>query len=408
MRRTFVVPRFLPLLTALGLLVDVAPAAAQRQPGGPACSQPLADPITIVNVPGGSANPTLSRDGCWLFVMVNRPNAEGGPGVVVLRRSDQTFAPVRTVAAPYSSPMSGMLLTNDQNLLVVAAAGSLTFIDVEKATTGDTEAVLGHMRGLPGAFKLTITPDDKHLFIPQYGPGRVAMLDLERARASRFAADSLVAGVIPTGRSPITAVVSRDGRHVYSTNLVAPDVLAGPPTCIDGKQREGGIQIIDVAKAKADPESATLGWAFPAGCGPNAMTLSPDGSRLSNTAGNNIIQNPDATGMALVVFDATPVRDGKLPTRIGAVPVPKGPIGVVDTGSRIIIGFQRQGESYPELLVVDPSKVAAGAEAIVGTIPYRSGGLSLSADGRTLIAANLTGDVALIDLDRVTVRPAAR
>lgn len=402
------VPRLLPVVLAvLALLAGAAPAAAQRQAGGSPCSQPLADPITIVNVPGGAVNPTLS-DGCWLFVMVNRPPAEGGPGVAVLRRSDETFTPVRTVPAPYSAPASGMLLTNDQRLLVVAAAGSLTFIDVEKATTGDANAVLGQMQGLPGGFKLTVTPDDRYLFVPQYGPSRVSMIDLARARASGFAADTLVASAIPTGRNPITALVSPDGRHVYATNLVAPDVLAGPLTCIDGKQREGGIQIIDVSKAQADPGSATLGWAFPAGCGPNAMTLSPDGARLSNTAGNNVIQNPDATGMALVVFDTTPVRDGKPPTRIGAIPVPKGPIGVVDTGSRIVIGFQRQGESYPELLVVDPSKVAAGAEAIVGTIPYRSGGLGLSADGRTLIAANLTGDVAFIDLDRVTLQPAAR
>jgi len=233
----------LVLIGALALPAGVAPAAAQRQPGGPACSQPLADPITIVNVPGGSANPTLSRDGCWLFVMVNRPPADGGAGVAVLRRSDRRFTPVRTVRAPFSNPMNGMLLTNDQELLVVAAAGSLTFIDVEKATTGDTDPVLGQMQGLPGAFRLTVTPDDTHLFVPQFGPARVAILDLARARASRFAADSLVAGVIPTGRSPITAVVSPDGRHVYSTNLVAPDVLAGPLTCIDGKQREGGIQI---------------------------------------------------------------------------------------------------------------------------------------------------------------------
>jgi hypothetical protein len=194
---------------------------------------------------------------------------------------------------------------------------------------------------------------------------------------------------------------------VYSTNLVAPDVVAGPLTCLDGKQREGGIQIIDVSKAKADPGSATLGWAFPAGCGPNAMTLSPDGARLSNTAANNIV-DPTDTRNVLVVFDTKPVRDGKLPTRVGVVPIPKGPISVADTGSRIVLGFQPEGQTQSPLLVIDAAKVGSGAAAIIGTLPFAGGYVNLAADGRTLVAANLKGDVALIDLDRVTLQPAAR
>jgi DNA-binding beta-propeller fold protein YncE len=295
-----------------------------------------------------------------------------------------------------------MTQTHDRKVLIVAAANSLTFIDVERATSGHADPVVGRTRGIQGAFKISVSPDDKYLFVPQIGPGRVAVFDLERARRSNFSTDALVPSLVPTGQSPITTLASPDGRYLFSTNNVAPDVVGGPLTCFNGTQREGGLQVIDVQKALTDAATATIGWAYPAGCGPNAMALSPDGTRLSNTAADNIF-NTGATPNFLAVFDATPVREGKPPKRLGSVPISKGPVSLVDTGTRIIVGFQRQGESYPDLMVIDPSKVAAGSDAIVGTIRYAGGGLSLTADRRTLIVGSSTG-IAFIDWERVTVR----
>jgi hypothetical protein len=289
-------------LAAMMLAAAVASAAAQTVPSAALCAQPLPDPITRVDA-GGTANPVLSRDGCWLFVMAG-PQVEGGPGVVVLRRDGATFTKVQIVPAPFIPAASGMVLTNDQQLLIVSVANALTFIDVEKATTGAADAVLGQTP-IGGAFRIAISPDDTMLFVAQFAAGRVAVFDLDRARRSGFSAESLTPVSVPTGQNPITVAVAPDGRHLYATNLVAPDVLAGPLACIDGKQREGGLQVIDVRRVKADASTATVGWAFPAGCGPNAMTLSPDGSRLSNTAANDIF-DPGATGNVLVVFDTTP------------------------------------------------------------------------------------------------------
>lgn len=388
------------------MLLAVLSAAAQAPPPAASCTQPLAEPITVVDAAGGG-NPVMSKDGCWLFVMANRP-AEGGTGVMVFRRSGGTFTRVRMVPAPFTNPVSGMVLTNDQKLLIVAAANSLTFIDVAKAASGEGDAVLGRAAGLPGAFRIAVSKDDTSLFVPQINAARVSVFDLERARQANFAPESLVPAVVPTGQSPITALVSPDGRYVYQTNLVAPDVLAGPLTCINGKQREGGIQVIDVQKARTDAATATVGWAFPAGCGPNAMTLSPDGTRLSNTSANNIF-DPKATGNVLVVFDTRPLREGKLPVRTATVPVPKGPIAIVDTGSRIILGFQPEGQTQADLVVIDPAKVQSGAGAVIGTLPFAAGNLALAPDGRTLIAAgSLEHGVALIDLERVAIQPAAR
>ena len=393
-------------LTWMLLLAHGKFATAQElAPSG--CRQPLAEPITIVDT-GGGANPVMSKDGCWLFVMANRPPADGGTGVLVFRRTGSTFVKRRTVTTPFSSPVSSLVLTNDQKLLIVAAANSLTFVDVEKATSADADAVVGRVASVGGAFRMAVTSDDRLLFVPQFGPGRVAVFDLDRARRSGFSSESLVPAVVPTGQNPITAVAAPDGRHVYTTNLVAPDVLAGSLTCIDGKQREGGLQVIDVQKAKSDASTATVGWAFPAGCGPNAMALSPDGTRLSNTAANNIF-DPNATGNVVVMFDTRPLREGKLPTRIGSVPVPKGPIALVDTGTRILVGFQPEGQTQADLIVIDPSKAASGPGAVIGTISHAAGNLTLAPDGHTVIAAgSLKGGIALIDLDRVVVRPIAR
>jgi hypothetical protein len=370
------------------------------------CTQPFPDPITIVDAsagPGSSSNPTLSRDGCWLFVMAGP--AARGPGVHVLRRTRQTYAHVRTIATPFSSPVSGMTQTHDRQLLIVGAANWLTFIDIERATSGHADPVVGRASGFQGAFKISVSPDDKYLFVPQFVPGRVAVFDLERARKSGFSTDAVVPSLVPTGQRPITTLASPDGRYVYSTNLVAPDVVGGPLTCLNATQREGGIQVIDVQRAVTDAATATIGWAYPAGCGVNAMTMSPDGTRLSNTAADDIY-NTGATLNFLTVFDATPVREGKPPRRLGSVPISKGPISVVDTGTRIIVGFQQQGDSFPDLMVIDPTKVAAGRDAIIGTIPYPAGGLGLSADKRTLMAGSSKG-IAFIDLERVTLRAPA-
>jgi hypothetical protein len=131
------------------------------------------------------------------------------------------------------------------------------------------------------------------------------------------------------------------------------------------------------------------------------MALSPDGSRLSITGVRDIFF-PGATKNVLIVFDMIPLGEGKLPIRIGAVPVGEElPISVVDAGRRIVVAFQAEGQapaqpSQANLLVIDATRIADGAAAVIGTITHGAGHLTLASDRRTLIAgASLKGGLSL-------------
>jgi hypothetical protein len=113
-----------------------------------------------------------------------------------------------------------------------------------------------------------VSNDDKWLFAPQFNTAQLAILDLERARRSNYSPESLAFRQIQTGQNPITPLLTPNGRYVLTTNLYAPAALGGPLICVSGKQRQGGIQVIDVQKAAVDAASATLGWAFPPDAAP--------------------------------------------------------------------------------------------------------------------------------------------
>jgi hypothetical protein len=195
---------------------------------------------------------------------------------------------------------------------------------------------------------------------------------------------------------------------VYSTILFAPDILSPEKKCFQGQQPQGAIQVVDVQRAKTDPATATVGWTFPAGCGANAIAVSPDGRRVSNAAADAIFE-AEALPSELHVYDTTAVGAGTPPARIARIGLSRGPTAIIDTGDRILVGFQATNGVQPDILVIDPSKAAAGNDAVVGTIPFPGGNLGLSSDGRTLFAlAPLRGGIGIIDLHRVAIQPRAR
>jgi hypothetical protein len=111
----------------------------------------------------------------------------------------------------------------------------------------------------------------------------------------------------------------------------------------------------------------------------------------------------------LVVFD---VRDGKTPTLLGKVPLPKIPGTVVDTGNRIIVGLIGGGNTPSELAVLDPSKVGSGTAAIIGRIPEAAPGVGLGPDVHTVYGnagpQNPRGPgLLVVDLERAPVQPMA-
>jgi DNA-binding beta-propeller fold protein YncE len=405
---------FATMLRRMLVLVPLALAAGQtfplaQQAAGPTnCLAPMAEPITVVKTQGQMAVPTPSRDGCWLYLIVDRQAAGGTTGVAVFKRNGNTFQEVRTVAIPVTLPRAGLALTPDDTMLVASSENVITLFDVAKLHSADGDPTLGQIKGQQGSSRVAMAPDGRAVFVVLFGANRMAVIDLERARKNGFSADAIAPTYVPTGRQPIHPVVSPDSRFVYATNLFAPDIMSSERKCFQGQQPQGALQVVDVQRAKADPATATVGWTFPAGCGANAIAVSPDGRRVSNAAADSIFA-AEALPSELHVYDTTAVGTGTPPARIARIGLSRGPTAIIDTGDRILVGFQATDGVQPDIMVIDPSKASAGNDAVVGTIPFPGANLGLSSDRRTLFtSALLKGGIGIIDLHRVTIQPRAR
>jgi hypothetical protein len=387
-------------------------AADQARQAPQDCTQPMAQPITEIAVQGISLHPTPTRDGCWLFAgFVDREGVEGGSGIAALRRTGDTFEEVHTVLLPLPRgpangvPM-GMRLTPDEKVLVVSHSRWITFLDVEKLKAGE-DPMLGQVEGprIAVSWGLTLSEDGTYAFAAQQRTALVAMIDLERARTPNGAKEPFT-GFVPTSPSPINLAVSPDGRHLYVVNRIAPDVIEVPRSCEGGTGLEGVVQVIDVERARTDPASATVGFASPAGCGPQNVALSPDGTRLSATAGGRLVPPPTPPAdTAVVIFDTRPLQEGRMPVPVGRIPMPAPPVIIHDTGDRIVVGFfyLDANDTSANLVVIDPSKAAEGRAAIVGNLPFPALYLTASFDGRTLYASR-PGVLSVVDLERAQLK----
>jgi DNA-binding beta-propeller fold protein YncE len=377
----------------------------ERQPGVSDCNRPLPSPIT--RSAARALRLQVTRDGCWIF------GARLGPafGIVVIRRNGDTYEEVRSVATPVNPVNPGfqdLALTRDEKVLVLSSGDQLTFFDTWKLMSGEGDPLLGRIGGkqFRVGFGVAITPDDKYVLAVQWATSVVVMVDLAKARVSGFNEGAVVTS-LPASR-PIMLAASPDNRFLYATNQATPDVISAPRTCSAGKEPEDVVSVYDLTKAVTNGAAATIGFAFPAGCNPQSLRLSPDGARLYVTAGGEF-EDPTipAAENVLAVFDTRPVLEGKPPTPVARVPVPTLPIAVVDTGKRVVIGF---GELLPRnpnpsnLLVIDPSRIASGVNAILGTLPIRGNGLGLMPDGHTVIVNTGTG-IAFVDIDRTPIQP---
>jgi hypothetical protein len=407
------------LVCAIGVAVGprVVPTHAQQQGEAPACSRPLSDPVTIMNLP--SLYPTPTRDGCWVFSVITDHNSVAGDDqIAVLRRTQDGFEEVRSfplkVPRMQGAPVPfGMALTPDEKVLIASHGTHITFFDVARLKSGG-DPVLGSMSGsrISGSWGLSVSADNAYAFAAQSNIGAVAMIDLAKARSSGFDLSAL-AGMIPTAQQALFPLVSADGRYLFSTALRTPDVLEAPRTCAGGKETESAVQVTDVARAKVDPRSAVIGFAL-AGCRPTAMAISPDGTRLSVAAGG-VLASPAAADTSVMVFDVRPVQDGKPPSVVAKIPMAASPVGLADNGRHIVVSFYPPNPNDATLkaihaTVIDASKLTLGKGAIIGRLPFPIFYQRFSADGRTLFVSVGRGAVrpfplAAIDLERARLEP---
>jgi DNA-binding beta-propeller fold protein YncE len=397
-------------LLGLLLLLMALPAGAQSN----ACNQAASDPVMWVDLPGQAFQALPSADGCWIFVSLpvgdGKADDSSAARVGVFSRAAGQVSLVRTV--PVGGNTTGMVLTHDGRLLIVADGRRIAFLDVARATSGDGNAVLAYWNdGTPDAGRVyvNVTSDDGHLFVSDENARTISVLNLAKLRASGFKGDALI-GRIPVGNGPVALTLSPDERYLYSTMLNMPTAADWPADCSrewlrDGSPpvAQGALFVIDVARAKVQPEKSVVA-RVPAGCTPVRVVLSPKGdvAYVSVRGGN-----------ALLAFDTSKLVGDPAHALLGRVPTGPNPIGVavVDAGRKLIVTnsnrFGAGAQDAQSLLVLDAAKVSGGKSAVLGSIP--AGALPremrVTADGRTLLVVNtLSRKLQVIDIARMSYR----
>lgn len=408
------------VLFKLGVIALLAAATtfAQKSGAGPSsrCNAAAADPISYVSLPGHPFSTISSPDGCWLFVSVTSSNPRYRNGVALLSRAGGHITLKKVV--PVEASPTGMVITHDGQLLIVADDDNVVFLDVSRMITGRGDPILGYISDgdFSGSVYANITADDKTLFVSDENTETITVINLEKARAEGFK-DTAKIGKIATGAAPIALTFSPDGRWLYTTSQSAPKSYNWPIACKPEGQGpstakpeypEGAIIVIDVARAKIDPAKSVVA-KVPAGCSPVRLARTPSGDRVFVTARNS---------NALLAFDATRLRTDSEHARIGTVPVGTSPVGVAvaNEGKLVFVTnsnrFSSNRTARQTLTVIDALNVGAGPAAILGSVPAGAfpREFGQSPDGQTLFVANYnSNELEVIDLKRLPLdRPKPR
>jgi DNA-binding beta-propeller fold protein YncE len=406
--------RFLTPAALLAIIVHRVPGQRTATNG---CNDSPAAPVTVLPVPGTPFQALPSADGCWVFVSLPAAGSGRPSQLAVLRRRGGALT-IEHVMQIQGAP-TGMALTHDGSLLLVAAGPRIAFVDVERLVGGRSDAVLGYLddRSIAriGRIYASITSDDKFAFVADENAMTVTVLDLARTRESHFRVGSIV-GRIPTGSLPIAVTLSPDERYMYVTSQWAPPALGWPVECkreganvsdTTAVHPQGAIHIVEVARAKTDPAHSIIA-SVPAGCSAVRLVLSPSGERAYVTARNS---------NALLAFDTAKLLSDPAHALVGRISVGTAPVGiaVVDSGRKVIVTnsnrFAGSKDDHQVLTVVDATRLDDGAAAILGTVAAGAfpREMRMTSDGRTLLLTNFgSSSVEMLDLSRLPIDPVKR
>jgi DNA-binding beta-propeller fold protein YncE len=414
MRRAFIGVFLAIAAIASGL---VAPRTATSAPASATtdCNQAAPEPIAWVDLPSTHAFQALpSKDGCWIFVSLATGDGEASDSdpagkIAILARNGGRIS-VRRVVRVGGNP-NGMTLTHDGKMLVLADGNRVGFFDTARLVSGHGNPVLGYWNDgteAPGRTYVTVTSDDKYLFVSDENVGAISVINLAKTKDSHFASTAMV-GRIPVGNGPVAVTLSRDEKYLYSTSLFMDTSDAWPPECQpewDAKapmNPQGAVFVIDVATAKTDPARSVVATVR-AGCTPVRLVLSPQGDVAYVSArGEN----------SLLVFDTRKLVLDPKGSLIGKVPTGSTPIGiaVIDSGQKVVVTnsnrFGTGSSDDQSLLVIDATRIGSGDAAIIGSIVAGSlpREMAISSDLRTLLVVNTNSkNLEVIDLARFPMR----
>jgi DNA-binding beta-propeller fold protein YncE len=368
------------------------------------CNRAMANPLVHVMLPGSPFTALPSADGCWLFVSLTQPR----PEVAVIARGNGGLALKRMVSLP--GWPTGMVLTHDGKVLIVADGPNVVFLNVGQLTTGNNNAILGYwgIPGVrPGSIYVSVTADDRYVFVSNEAIGTISVIDLAQTRRSRFAQVRVI-GSIAAGAGPIGIAFSSDERFLFATvlsvqgmgwsNRCSPE---NEPTAA-ADHPEGAIVVVDMKLATSYPAGSVL-RRVPAGCSPTRIVASPETGHVYVTArGSN----------ELLTFTERELSGSGVAAPTERMTVGRSPVGValVDQGRKLVVaGSDRfhTGAAASALYIVDATRTGPNRTPM-GSIPSQGFPREIreTADGRTLLVTNFDGGcLQIVDLERALWAP---
>jgi DNA-binding beta-propeller fold protein YncE len=330
-----------------------------------------------VALPGHPFRAVPSADGRHAFVSVSSSNPRSPNGIAVLRCESGMYRFSHLV--PLEAQPSGMAITHDGKLLVVADDGFVAFVDTAAAIAGKS-AIAGYVQDLegdpedndPGSVYVNVSPDDRFAYVSDEQNDTISVIDLAKARRNGFSRSSIV-GAIPVGNAPIALSFSHDARYLFTTSEIAPRAYGWPKSCRqEGAPASselsipaGAIVTIDTVKAQTNPASSVVA-KVPADCSPVRMSLSPDGSTAWVTnRGSNTLTGFSTKGLIAGASDA----------RLATIEVGSNPVAVWATGDGkyVLVGntnrFGTGGTTSGTVSIVEVAKKSVVATIAAGEFP---------------------------------------
>lgn len=318
-------------------------------------------PFAVRELPG-SANAVVS-------INPETPNQVSGIAVLVCKAG--RFVYDRTI--PISPQPTGLALTPDGKLLIVADDSYIAFLHTDRLSEPRSDGVtyIKAERGDiedddAGAIYASVAPDGNYAFVSEEQAGTITVVDLRKAKTEGYSRTAIV-GEINVGNAPITTLTSSDGKTLYGTLEVAYRRLGFPRTCRpEGSAANdptrfspGAVFSLDVATAeRASAENIKFA---PSQCSTVRMALSP---------GGHLAWATNRASGSVSLFDLDKVGHGVASARLKDVDVGSNPVPVAVTrdGRYVLVGitnrFGSGGTTSGHITVVD-----SRAERVVGTIP---------------------------------------
>jgi DNA-binding beta-propeller fold protein YncE len=312
----------------------------------------------------------------------------GELAVMAVRRTAPRLLRTVTLPAPIGGA-SGMALTHDGKLLLVASESATAVVSVSKLEHGARDPAVGILRDSgAGQYQVTVSGDDRYAFVTDETSGGLSVFDLAVARQNGFSAPGVAVGIVHLDRGAIGVAIAPDGARVYVTTLGGYGPL-GQLWVIDARRAEHGAG-----------QPAVLAHAA-AGCQPVRVALSPDGQTAWVTA----LQSDALLGFSTAALEHRPSRALRAVVRVGSQPVgllllDHGRVAIVADSNRFsnMPGASAKGRS-PRISVVSTADALAGRPAVAGYLPAALFPRDLGYDratGQILIANFRSGTVELL------------